>query len=218
MDAALNPSELIELFPKYFTLALIGVRNSGKSVICQAIIKELMKAKKVDVVIVMSESAGLNTDYDFLDESTVMKFNDTLLQKIWNKQVKDKKEGEAKHIFIVFDDCLANKDAIRNEVMNRIWVQGRHIHISSAILSQHPAFILSPTIMGNSDLLLYSKLNRQALEKLWLASCGISCKEFIRISEAIAGINYTYMVINNYCKDPNPMVYLNYTRVIMDKK
>jgi hypothetical protein len=218
MEAALAPSELVELFPKYFTLALIGVRNSGKSVLIQQIIKALIKAKKVDIVIVMSGSAGLNDDYDFLPPTTLMKFNDSMLHKIWDKQVLDKQQDKTKHVFIVFDDCLSNKEAIRNEVMNRIWVQGRHIHISSAILSQYPAYILSPTIMGNSDLLLWSKLNRQATEKLWQATVGISCKEFIRISEAIGGVDYTFMIINNYCKSPDPMEYLNYVRAEFEQK
>lgn len=60
MDAALNPRELIDLLPKYFAISMIGVRNSGKSVMIQAMIKELIKAKRVDMVIVMSGSAKLN--------------------------------------------------------------------------------------------------------------------------------------------------------------
>jgi len=217
METALEPIELIELFPKYFTLSLIGVRNSGKSVLIQQIIKALLKSKKIDIVIIMSGSAGLNDDYNFLPQNVVMNFNDDILHKIWNKQVQEKRENKAKHIFIVFDDCLANKDAIRNEIMNKIWVQGRHIHISSAILSQYPAYVLSPTIMGNSDMILYSKLNRQAHEKLFLATCNISLKDFLKVSESIAGVNYTYMVINNYCKNPNPIEYLTFCRAVLDK-
>ena len=54
--------------------------------------------------------------------------------------------------------------------------------------------------------------NRQSLEKLAYATTGLSIQEFIRISEQIAGVDYTFMCINNYCKDPDPLVYLNYAR------
>lgn len=212
MESALEPSELIELLPPYFAISMIGVRNSGKSVMIQAMIKELIKAKRVDMVIVMSGSARLNNDFDFLPPSVVMQFDPDLLRTLWAKQVKNKEAGKAEHIFIVFDDCLANKEAIRNEILNKIWTQGRHVFISSAILSQYPAYICSPTILGNSDMIMYSKMNRQSLEKLYTATTGLSCADFIRISERIAGVNYTFMVINNYCKDPDPFKYMNYAK------
>ena len=219
MDAALNPTELVELFPKYFTLAVIGVRNSGKSVLIQQIIKAVCEKKMVDIVIVMSGSAGLNDDYSFLPDGALMKFNNALLHKIWDKQVADKKADAStcKRVFIVFDDCLTDKEAIRNEIMQRIWVQGRHVFISSAILSQYPAYITSPTIMGNSDFLLYSKLNRQAIERMWESTVGISKKDFINVSENIAGVDYTFMAINNYCKNPDPRAYLTYCKALLDK-
>ena len=208
MEGALEPIELVELLPKFFTISLIGVRNSGKSVLTQQIIKALCKRKMVDIVIVMSGSAQLNDDYDFLPEGSLMNFDAGLLHKIWDKQVTDKKANKQKRLLIVFDDCLTNKDAIRNEIMQRIWVQGRHIHVSSVVISQYPAYILSPIIMGNSDQLLYSKLNRASIEKLWESTVGISKKDFLKVSEKIAGVDYTFMGINNYCKDPDPKKYL----------
>jgi hypothetical protein len=218
MDSALEPQELVDLFPKgSMTLSMIGVRNSGKSVLIQQIIKALCKKKLVDIVLVMSGSAQLNDDYNFLPEGTVMPFSSDMLHRIWDKQLKEKKEGKQKRVFIVFDDCLTDKNAIRNEIMMRIYVQGRHISLGSAILSQYPAYITSPTILGNSDCILYSKLNRQAIERLWESTSGISKKDFIRVSEAVAGVNYTFMVINNYCKSPDPAMYLRFVRGIAEK-
>jgi hypothetical protein len=218
MDCALTPDEIVTLFPKYFTISMIGVRNSGKSVLIQQIIKALQAAHKVDVVLVMSGSARLNDDYNFLPSSMVMNFDDALLQRIWAKQVADKKDKKEKHVFIVFDDCLATPEAIRNNIMQKIWVQGRHVSISSAILSQYPAYVLTPTILGNSDLLFYSKLNRQALEKLWTATTGLALKEFIKLSESTAGVNYTYLVINNYCKNPDWREYMTCVRALLEDK
>lgn len=213
MEAALNTDELVELFPKgSMTMSMIGVRNSGKSVLIQQIIKSLCRKKLVDIVLVMSGSAQLNSDYSFLPEGTVMNFNSDLLHRIWEKQVAEKRAGTEKRVFIVFDDCLTDKTAVRNEIMMRIYVQGRHISLGSAILSQYPAYITSPSILGNSDMILYSKLNRQALERLWESTSGISKRDFINISESVAGVNYTFMAINNYAKSPDPLDYLTYVR------
>lgn len=219
MDNASTPEELVDLLPKYFTLCLVSVRNSGKSVLIQEIMKDIIKRKKADIVCVMSGSAGLNDDYNFLPSNLVMPFDDAILHKIWNNQVAivQKDKTKARHIFIVFDDCLANKEAIRNEILQKIWVQGRHIFISACILSQYPAFVLSPTIIGNSDLFLYSKLNRKALERVWSATVGISFRDFMKISESIGGVNFTFMVINNYCKSPDPFQYLSYVRAALKK-
>ena len=217
MDAALTPLEFVELFPPFVTCAIIGVRNSGKSVLTQQIIKAVQKKKMVDIVIVMSGSAQLNDDYSFLPEGALMNFNDGLLHRIWNKQVADKKEGKEKKLLIVFDDCLTDKNAIRNEIIQKIWVQGRHVSINSFLLSQYPAYITSPIILGNSDFLMTSKLNRQAIERVWESTVGISKKDFINITESIAGVDYTFLVINNYCKSPKPEDYLTYVRGTKEK-
>ena len=71
--------------------------------------------------------------------------------------------------------------------------------------------------MGNSDFLLYSKLNRQAIERMWESTVGISKKDFISVSENIAGVDYTFMAINNYCKNPDPRAYLTYSKALLDK-
>ena len=165
----------------------------------------------------MSGSANLNDDYDFLPANMVINFDDKILNTIWNKQIDLKKDKKEKHIFIIFDDCLATPEAIRNNIMNKIWVQGRHLSISSAILTQYPAYVTTPTILGNSDLILYSKLNRTSIERLYHSTTGLSMKDFLKISEAKAGLNYTYLVINNYCKSPDWKEWLTAVRADFKK-
>jgi hypothetical protein len=50
-----------------------------------------------------------------------------------------------------------------------------------------------------------------------MATVGISLKDFISISEKIAGVDYTFMVINNYCKSPEWRKYLSYVKVELKK-
>lgn len=191
--------EIIDRLPKYFTISVASKRNSGKSYLVGKLVKELIRQKKVDVVLVMSGSAHLNKDWDFLPSNLVMDFDEEVLQNIWDKQeqsIVEKKK--TKHILIIMDDCLANKDAIRSQVVNKYYSLGRHILTSFIIISQHSSVLLSPIIRGNSDIILWSKLNKYALEQLWESTNKITKKDFINISEKLGGVNYSFMLLDNY--------------------
>jgi hypothetical protein len=208
---ALSPDDLIRRLPKYFTISVASKRNSGKSYLMGQIIKALLKAKRVDMVVVMSGSAGLNDDYDFLPEGLVMKFNETVLKNIWEKQLKTEK-NKRKHIFIILDDCLATPEAIRNETVNVIYSLGRHGNCSMAICSQHTTTLLSPIIKGNSDLIMWSKLSRGNLEIMHDSTTNISKKDFILLSEKLGGINWQFVVLDNYIQTTDPSEFLTVVR------
>jgi hypothetical protein len=209
---SLDVEELLEKLPKFFTMSVISKRNSGKSVIVSEIIQELLKSKKIDMVIVMSETAGLNDyDYKFLPKSLVMPFSEDVLDNIWEKQVKLPYK-QRKHILIVLDDCLASPEALRNETVMKYIVNGRHICSSFLIASQHTSALLTPVIKANSDMILYSKLSRQQLENLALSTTSLSKQDFIKLSESSAGVNYSFMVIDNYINSKEPSDFLTIVR------
>jgi hypothetical protein len=218
---AIGVQELLERVPKYHTINCISKRNSGKSVIVSEIIQELIKSKRVEMVIVMSGSAWLNDEvYKFLPKSLLMPFSEDVLENIWQKQVKIPYH-QRKHIMIVLDDCLATPEAIRNETVTKFICNGRHICTSFIISSQHTTALLSPMINANSDLILYSKLSRQQLENLSLSTTSLSKQDFIKISESCAGVDYSFMVIDNYINSKEPSDFLTIVRArppIKDKK
>ena len=79
---------------------------------------------------------------------------------------------------------MANTEALRNQVVNRYFSLGRHIHSSFIVISQHSSVLLSPIVRANSDVILWSKLNRQQLEQLWTSTTNISKADFVRIMQA----------------------------------
>ena len=83
-----NVETLLERLPPYFTMSVASKRNSGKTVLVTQIVKALLKANKVDMVLVLSNSAGLNKDFGFLPPGLVMKFNETVLNQLWDRQRK----------------------------------------------------------------------------------------------------------------------------------
>jgi hypothetical protein len=207
----LDISELIDRLAPFFTVNILARRNSGKSVIIQEMIQELLKAKKIDMVVVMSGSAGLNDDYNFLPKELVMPFSEEILENIWEKQAKTPKD-KRKRVFIVLDDCLGTPEAIRSDIINKYFTVGRHVSTSFLISSQHTAMLLNPLIKANSDLLIWSKLSRQQLENLSLSTTGLTKQEFISISEQLGGENYSFVVLDNFINSKDPSEFLTCVR------
>jgi hypothetical protein len=209
---AISVAELLERLPKYHTISCISKRNSGKSVIVSQIIQEQIKAKRIDMVIVMSGTAGLNDyDYKFLPKSLIIPFSEDVLENLWQKQVKQPYH-KRQHILIVLDDCLATPEAIRNDTVMKYICNGRHICTSFIISSQHTSALLTPVLKANSDLLLYSKLSRQQLENLSMSTTSLSKHDFIRFSERSAGVDYSFCVIDNYINSKEPSDFLTIVR------
>jgi len=215
MEHAIQPSDfpvggvqnIIDRLPKYFTISVASKRNSGKSVLVMELIKDLMAQKKVDMVIVMSGSAHLNEDYKFLPKKLVMTFNERILSNVWYAQSK-KDAKDRKHILFVFDDCLSTPEAIRNPLLTRMWVLSRHLAISGCLISQHTASLLSPTIKGNSDIILWSQLSKGQLQNLADSSTNITTKDFVRLSESLGGHDFQFLLLDNYNRSTDPREFL----------
>jgi hypothetical protein len=212
MSEVLDTEDIIERLPHYFTISFSSRRNSGKSTAISDIIYNLLKQKRVDMVVVMTGSAGLeNGDYEFLPQQLIMPFNEELLSKMWENQKATKKE-ERKHLLVVIDDALATPEAINNQTIIAIMSLGRHAFISCIISSQHTKTLLSPLIKGNSDLICFSKLSRVNIEALHECTTHISKKDFIKICETLGGHDYNFVVIDNYKQTNDPSEYITVFR------
>jgi hypothetical protein len=72
--------------------------------------------------------------------------------------------------------------------------------------------LLTPIIRSNSDLIVYSKLNRQQLETLWTSTTNISKKDFIRVSETLGGRDYNMVVLYNVISSTEPDEFITIVR------
>ena len=207
-----TPKQLIARFPKYFTISILAKRNQGKTYLMTQIIKELKAQKKVDKVVILSGTAGFNTDYHkVVDPTMIFQFSEQILQNIWALQASIK-EDEREHIFVVLDDCLASADARNSEMVDKLYTTSRHLQISLAVLSQYGSFLLTPLRLANSDIILWCKLNVRGLEKLWLTTSGIAKDKFIEISNAYSNGNFQYMLLDNYIRSPNVADQLSFVK------
>lgn len=206
--------EIIRRLPKFFTISIASKRGSGKSVLVSEIMRDLLKREehKVDMFVVMSGSAGLNNDYtDIVPANLIMHFSEEIMNRIWEHQAGIKPE-KREHICLVLDDCLGDKDAVRNPTIQKWYSVCRHISASLIVISQHTSVLLTPIIRSNSDLIVYSKLNRQQLETLWTSTTNISKKDFIRVSETLGGRDYNMVVLDNVISSTEPDEFITIVR------
>ena len=201
--------EIIRRLPKYFTLCCMSCRNSGKSVLISQLVRELRKLKKVDLVLVMSGTAGLTSDWDFLPANTVMSFSEEMLGRIARKQDSDveawkhpeegrEKPKKPKHVLLVLDDCLSTPEALQSHVISSTFSLGRHRMMSCIVISQLTTKFPSPTLKQNTDMILWSRLNLRSLENLWYSTTNISKKDFLKVSQTLGGVNFNFMLLDLY--------------------
>lgn len=207
---------LIDRLPKYFTLCVASKRNSGKTFLVTDVVKTLLKQKKVDMVVVLSNTAGLNKDFDFLPPGLVMKFKEDVLKSIWDRQAKKDKE-KRDHILVILDDVLSDHRAVHSEMLGRLYSAGRHVSCSVICISQVANIVLTPVMKQNSDFILWSRLNRRQLENLWCSINGVSKKDFIKWAEIFGGVHYNFCVFDNYTDANAPEDFLLVIRA-EDKK
>lgn len=210
-------SSLLHRLPPLFTISCASKRNSGKTVLVSELLKQLIAEHRVDMVLVMSGSAGLNDDYDFLPKGLVMPFSEDVLVRLWERQ-KGTKRDARERVLLVMDDCLATPDAVRSELVMRIFALGRHVSISCIIISQVANWILTPVVKQNSDIILWSKLNRQQLENLWTSMTNIDKREFLRFSEAEGGREYNFLCFDNFTSSTDPLDFLTIIRAEPPRK
>ena len=201
--------EIIRRLPKYFTLCCMSCRNSGKSVLISQLVRELRRLKKVDLVLVMSGTAGLTSDWDFLPANTVMSFSEEMLGRIARKQDSDveawkhpeegrEKPKKPKHVLLVLDDCLSTPEALQSHVISSTFSLGRHRMMSCIVISQLTTKFPSPTLKQNTDMILWSRLNLRSLENLWYSTTNISKKDFLKVSQTLGGVNFNFMLLDLY--------------------
>jgi len=213
---ALGVDEIIRRLPPYFTICCMSCRNSGKSVLISQLVRELLRMKKVDVVIVMSGTAGLTTDWDFLPPKMVMSFSEEMLGRIARKQDSDveawkhpvegrEKPKKPKHVLLVLDDCLSTPEALNSPVISQTFSLGRHRMMSCIVISQLTTKFPSPTLKQNTDMILWSRLNLRSLENLWESTTNFAKKDFLNVSQTLGGVNYNFMLLdlfNRASRDP----------------
>lgn len=179
-----------------FSAIFVSRRNTGKSVMANELIKALVEQKKVDAVIIFSNTAHINeTDYPDFPMAIKHTYSDAKLQRLIDHQ-KDTPKEERKNLCILFDDLLSDAEARRSNLILSAWVEGRHFGLMPVLLSQVGNHILTPAIKNNSSYIFLSRLNRFQLASVWESLTNIDKDEFIALVED-CNKDYNFIAIDN---------------------
>ncbi len=187
-------------------IAVCSRRNTGKTMMISVLIQELVKQGKADLVMVMSQTVGVNDDYWFINPRLRQPFNEATIKKLMDRQSKVKK-SDREQCLLVLDDVLSSKDAENSRFIKRLYTLGRHYDISVILISQTSNVALTPAIKQNSDYILYSRLNRYQLAALHESVTNMDKRDFIAYSEA-NNKGYVFLVVDNTSQSNNPADFL----------
>jgi hypothetical protein len=192
-------------------IAVASKRNTGKTVMISALVRELLTTKKVTQVLVMSQTVHVNRDYWFLPERMRQPFNEGVIKRLLDRQATTKK-ADREQVLLVLDDVLSDKEAEKSRFVKRLFTLGRHYDINVVLISQTSNVALTPAIKQNADYLAYSRQNRYMLESIYSTVTNIDKKTFIAWSEA-NNKNYTFLIVDNTSQSNDPEDFLLKVRV-----
>jgi hypothetical protein len=207
----LSVEELVDKMRVPFALSCASRRNTGKTFYISHLINALVMKKKIDYVLVMSNTIAVNDDYKFLPPALRQPYNEGIIRKLMKRQA-DIPKAERKQVLLVCDDVLTDKEAEKSRLLKKLFVMGRHFDISIVLASQSAnGFILTPTIKNNSDFILFSRLNRHHLINLYEALTNIDKKEFISFAER-HNRDFVFLCVDNTSQSTDPSEFILLTK------
>lgn len=157
----------VDLLPSSSFNLIVAKRRSGKSVVVEFMIKEMVKKKLLDLVFLFSPT---DAGFDIIDKKSRYKSIDTLMTIIenykglneYNKQKKKKKDKIVLRTAIIIDDFAVELKTKNFNILETLAVLGRHYSYDP--LSLH-FFILSQSLTKiprvvrlNSDIIMFNAI------------------------------------------------------------
>ena len=150
------------------TIACVGKRRSGKSVLIRDIMSHV--ADKLDFGIVMCGSDDTAAEMAEYIPSTCIygDYNKEALDVLLKYQGKCvKSEVGAKNTYLVLDDCMYDKKSVKGKNMRELFMNGRHKNVFCMFSAQY-VMDIPPDIRQNIDYLFVFRDNIMASrEKVW---------------------------------------------------
>lgn len=196
-----------------FSMIISSKRRTGKSVFVKDICHQIKGW--YNSAYLFSMTSDLQPDlYDFIPESNVYNsFNEDKLEEIWSIQEKlitalraaKAPDSDMPHILIILDDVISDTRVKKSEILNRLFVAGRHLKFAVIAISQ--TFTgFGPTLRVNCDVsvafYLDSQDNREAFAKQYLSTKNKNLG--IMIFERITKEPYQCIVCLNCKTSSNP--------------
>ena len=198
----------IELTTINKCIALIGKRNSGKSVLLKYLVSN--EYNRYSKVFVISPTECVNNFYKSLIPTNCI-FNEW--SEDWgDKLITDmskinagKSENEKKQVLLILDDCVVDTNFLNSPSLKKIFTRGRHCGLGLIFTTQY-LYAVPPIVRSNCDYAIVGQMNRQSIQILAdeYLSGDLERKDFISLYNR-ATRDYSFLVINcNSVKSDDP--------------
>jgi hypothetical protein len=201
-----------------FAMTITSKRNTGKSVLLKDLCYQIKNWYQE--VFVFSLTAHLQPDlFDFIKKENVINaFDEDRIKQIWETQEKvvmklKKMEIEPDKIpkvLLLFDDLIADPRVKKSDILNRLFIAGRHVHFAQIFITQTFKGI-PPTIRTNVDIAVAFYLNsyddRDEFSGQYLSTK--SKKLGMNIFDRITKEAYKAIIVLNFNISSNPEDYVN---------
>lgn len=190
--------------PKNSIIVTIGKRNTGKSFLIKDI---LYHVRDIPLGSVISHTDKLTNYYSkFIPGMFIYdRYESKIIEKIFKRQQRALAENwKDPHIFLLLDDCLADKTWVRDEALKEVFFNGRHYQILFLLSMQSPMG-LTPNLRSNIDYTFILKTNISSdRKKIYEHYAGIfSSREIFELVFNECTEDYHCLVIDNVTQSNN---------------
>lgn len=193
-----------EVIPDEITGGIIGIissTGSGKGVILKNILA--VTHKKYDKIILMSGTALLQKDMDYIPrENIIDHYDDKIMGDLWDEQYDNKLARRPnKRILVILDDIIHQKEFLRSTILPKISCGARHVNILVYLLSQHVTS-LSPIIRENLRVVIAFEFDNSQQLKIFIQEFLSSENNRVGklLFKRITNVPYQAIIISVYRK------------------
>ena len=194
MESQIKSIEDLDIKEGSFIL-VASKRCSGKSVLVRHLVKHLLDTYDYQAILLFSETADLNEDYNFVESCFIYKTSqiEEKIKKILDIQAKNVKSKKQVNILIILDDVQVH--AKSKELVN-LSTMSRHYHITVLLSLQYPKQLCSSSVRNNLDGIFFSDLGENALRAIYESlHTNMNFKQFQQYVDA-NNTNYQFIFYN----------------------
>lgn len=158
---------------KPFTIStIVGKRGTGKTVLMMDIIHKISQVSKIDFCIGFAGTIPSATMFEGIMPSALIhnKIDPAMLKGIIDVQTRSTNLN--KHVLIVLDDMMHDRQGFNSPVMREIFMNGRHMRITLIVCAQYLTD-MKPDLRTNVDYVYAlrepSENNRRKLHTYWFS-------------------------------------------------
>ena len=202
-----------KMFDLTSTCVLFGRRNVGKSHMIRGLCYDLFKNggkikdtynNQVDLVIVFSQTEGLQSNFDFTPACFVHdEYDENIIIQLLEKQKElFQHQGRTSNIVVIIDDFAYDKK-VWSSAMLKCFMNGRHFRLSFFITFQY-VMQLPSNLRSQIDVVIALRENTSSIqEKMYKALFGIgfsNFKHFKKVFETETEDYGALILVNNLSK------------------